>query len=239
MASIWIGFDPREADAFAVCRHSIRRRLTYPVKTNGIVLGTLQRSGLYNRPIERRGEQLYDPISEASMSTEFAISRFFTPILARQGWALFMDCDILARDNVSRLFDEVQSKEQYAVLCVKHKHNPTGQLVKMDGQAQLQYARKNWSSVMMFNCDHPSNLLLTKDMLNIVPGRDLHRFCWLEDHEIGELSPVWNYLVGYTKLDEGLDPKLVHFTSGVPSMRGYEHCEYADEYRRELELWAA
>jgi len=64
----------------------------------------------------------------------------------------------------------------------------------------------------------------------------LHRFCWLEDEEIGELDPAWNYLVGHTK--DVPDPHLVHFTDGVPFMKGYEHCEYADEYRRELELWA-
>ena len=107
----------------------------------------------------------------------------------------------------------------------------------MDGQAQVQYARKNWSSFMLFNCDHPSNKLLTKDMLNIVPGRDLHRLCWLNDDEIGELPPVWNYLVGYTKTEN--EPKVVHFTSGTPWMPGYENCEYADEANEELRLWAA
>jgi hypothetical protein len=232
--SIWIGFDPREACAFAVCRNSIRRRLTQPIPTRGIVLSELQRAGLYRRPIERRGEQLWDPISGAPCSTEFAISRFFTPILAKSGWALFMDCDIMARGSVARLFERADPR--YAVMCVKHKHDPN-YMVKMDGQAQTKYFRKNWSSVMLFNCDHEANKMLTVDMLNIVPGRDLHRFCWLKDEEIGELPPIWNYLVGHTEVDS--EPQLVHFTDGIPSMRGYENCEYADEYRMELELWAA
>lgn len=232
--SVWVGFDPREAAAFAVCRNSIIRHLTQPIPIRGIVLSELQRKGLYRRPVERRGEQLWDPISAAPMSTEFAISRFFTPILARSGWALFMDCDIMARGSLARLFEQANPK--HAVQCVKHVHEPDYR-VKMDGQAQTRYARKNWSSVMLFNCDHESNKTLTVDMLNIVPGRDLHRFCWLNDDEIGELPPVWNYLVGHTETDE--EPQLVHFTDGIPSMRGYENCEYADEYRRELELWAA
>lgn len=234
MNSVWIGFDPREAAAFAVCRNSITRWLTQPVPVRGIVLSELQRAGLYYRPIERRGDQLWDPISEAPMSTEFAISRFFTPVLAKSGWAVFMDCDILCRGSLARLFELADPK--YAVMCVKHEHVPNYS-VKMDGQAQTRYARKNWSSVMLFNCDHESNKALTVKMLNMVPGRDLHRFCWLNDEEIGELPPVWNYLVGHTKTDG--DPQLVHFTDGIPSMRGYENCEYSDEYNRELEFWAA
>ena len=167
------------------------------------------------------------------MSTEFACSRFLTPILAKTGWAVFMDCDILARCSLARLFEEAQ--DHYAVMVVKHHHNPD-YMVKMDGQMQVKYARKNWSSMMLFNCDHPANKALTHEMVNTLPGRDLHRFCWLEDDLIGGLDPKWNYLVGHTKINH--EPNLVHFTDGVPFMPGFEHVEYADEYRRELELWA-
>jgi hypothetical protein len=248
--SVWIGFDPREAQAFAVCRWSIEHFRTTQVPIRGIVLSDLQERGLYTRPVEHDEEgRLWDPISEWTMSTEFAISRFFTPYLANEkkkrngfsdveyeDWALFMDCDILARGSLFPIFDLGMS--HYAVMVVKHEHNPDYG-VKMDGQIQSKYHRKNWSSVMLFNCNHPSNKKLTLEMLNTLPGRDLHRFCWLEDHEIGELPPVWNYLVGHTELKEKEEPRLVHFTDGIPSMRGYENCEYADEYRRALELWAS
>lgn len=88
----------------------------------------------------------------------------------------------------------------------------------------------------MFNVAHDANKAITLEMLNALPGRDLHRFCWLEDDEIGELGPEWNYLVGHSQADK---PHLVHFTDGIPSMAGYEDCEFADEYRAELEMWAA
>ena len=183
---------------------------------------------------------MWDPISEAPMSTEFAISRFLTPLLAKQmygekaGWALFMDCDVLARCNITELFELADKK--YAVMCVKHNHKPLeGQ--KMDGVAQVQYARKNWSSVMLFNCDHPANDKLTVEMINSVPGRDLHRFCWLEDDEIGSLGVEWNYLVGHSP--SGVNPKLVHFTDGVPTMPGYENVEYAREFIDRLTEWAS
>lgn len=232
-ASIWIGFDPREACAFAVCRHSIRRWLSQPIPIRGLVLSRLREQGFYWRPTEVRSNgQLWDTISDAPMSTEFAVSRFLTPLLARTGWALFMDCDILSRSSVARLFE--QTNDQYALMCVHHHHDPD-YTVKMEGQQQTRYARKNWSSVMLFNCDHPANKVLTLEDVNTRPGRDLHRFYWLDDKLIGELSPRWNHLVGHTESD---DPALVHYTDGIPSMRGYETCEYSDEYRKELELWA-
>ena len=232
--SIWIGFDPREIDAFAVARNSIRRHMISPVSARGVVLADLRARGLYHRPTSRKDGRLWDEISEAPMATEFACSRFLVPHLANSGWALFMDCDMLVRRDLQRLFGLADPSK--AVMVVKHNHQPT-EAVKMDGQAQLRYARKNWSSVMLFNCDHPANKALTLELVNSVPGRDLHRFCWLEDDLIGELSPEWNWLVGHS--DPGIDPSIVHFTDGTPAMPGYEHCAYADEWRSELIRWAS
>lgn len=231
--SIWIGFDPREAAAFAVCRDSIRRNLTQPIPVNGVVLDDLRRLGTYTRPIEFKNGQLYDPISEAPMSTEFAIARFFVPHLADTGWALFMDCDMLVRSSLARLFEQIDP--QYAVYCVKHNHIPD-ETVKMDGQSQTRYARKNWSSFCIFNCDHPSNKRLTLKMLNTLPGRDLHRFCWLNDDEIGELGSEWNHLVGETTA--AVRPNVLHFTTGGPWMDGFEDVDYADQWQEALRQWA-
>ncbi len=234
--SIYIGFDPREADAFAVARESIRRRLNVPIPIHGIVLDELRKRGLYYRPTQRPNGKLWDEISEASMSTEFAIARFLTPILAKEGWALFVDGDVLARANVEELFRLAEVQTDKAVVCVQHNfHPPPG--VKMDGQEQTRYARKNWSSVMMFHVTHPANKALTVDLINTVPGRDLHRFCWLEDSEIGEVGPEWNWLAAYSS--PAIRPKIVHFTEGTPAMRGYEDQPYADEWRAEMMRWAA
>ncbi len=114
-----------------------------------------------------------------------------------------------------------------AVQCVQHRHEPN-ETLKMDGQAQLRYARKNWSSVMLFNCGHPANVALDVRLVNTVPGRDLHRFCWLPDELIGTLPRRWNALVGSAGFPE--DPALVHFTEGLPDMPGYESVPYADEW---------
>lgn len=227
--AIYIGHDPREADAFTVARSSIVRRLSDPIPVHGLYLADMIGSGLYTRPTERRGAQLWDVISDAPMATEFAISRFLVPIIARAEWALFMDCDMLARADLAELFALADPSK--AVMCVKHDHRPAPGL-KMDGQLQTFYARKNWSSVCMFNTRHPSNRRLTVEMVNTLPGRDLHAFSWLADDEIGALPPEWNYLVGHS--DPSIDPAIVHFTSGIPSMPGFEGVEYADEWRAEL-----
>lgn len=233
--SIWVGFDPREAAAFAVCRDTIIRRLTQIIPVHGIVLDMLREAELYYRPTEMRDGKLWDVISDAPMSTEFAISRFFTVMLAGTGWGLFMDCDMLVRVSLVRLFEYAEQHPEYAVICVKHNHVPT-ETTKMDGQAQLRYARKNWSSFVLYNADHPSNKKLTVEMLNTLPGRDLHRFCWLEDHEIGEIGPEWNFLVGETKAD--VVPNVLHFTKGGPWMHDYQDVDYANEWMESLNQWA-
>ena len=240
--SIWIGFDPRETPAFAVAANSIKRRLSRPIPVNGIVLDHLQKSGLYQRPTSQFTDgdgypRLIDVLSrrddyDGAMSTQFAISRFFVPRLAGSGWAMFLDCDMLVRTDLSHLF--AMRDPSKAVMCVKHNYQPI-MTVKMDGQQQTKYSRKNWSSVMLFNCDHPANARLTLELLNSAPGRDLHRFCWLEDSEIGTLDLEWNWLAGESEPVE--NPLIVHHTLGAPCMTGYENAPYADEWRDELALW--
>ncbi len=245
--SIWIGFDPRESQAYAVARQSANRLSITPIPIYGLDLRDLVREGYYTRPVEVRDGKLWDPVSEFWMSTEFANSRFLVPQLARArfavngrtdrkaGWALFTDCDVLYRVDPMRLFDLVDSK--YAVMCVQHDFRPLAER-KMDGQVQSIYGRKNWSSVMLINCDHPSHeALWTKDLTNTLPGRDLHRFCWLKDEEIGSLPIEYNYLVGHYTKDDCDAPAIVHFTDGIPTMPGYEATEYADEWRDELHAW--
>lgn len=238
--SVWIGFDPRESDAFAVARQSLRRKTIEPYPVKGIILDDVRAAGLYTRPTSRDREgRLFDEISGFPMATEFAISRFLTPLLAkslfgeRATWALFMDSDVLIRRDLKELFDLADPR--YAVMCVKHNHVPT-ENHKMDGQAQLRYLRKNWSSVMLFNCQHPSNQKLNVDLVNTVPGRDLHAFTWLQDEEIGSLPTDWNFLVGHHD-SAGANPGLVHFTEGVPSMPGYSEQPFADEWFSRLAQW--
>lgn len=242
--SIYIGWDPREAAAFAVARSSVKRHMSLSIPVRGLVLDDLIAAGLYTRPTTTKvnGEgrvEMVDVLSvrpsyDGRISTQHANARFFVPHLAAGGWALFMDGDMLVRSNICRLFDSFDASK--AIYCVHHNHDPV-EKTKMDGQEQTRYGRKNWSSLVAFNCDHPANRALTLDVLNSVPGRDMHRFSWLSDGDIGEIGPEWNWLVGHS--DPSVDPKVVHFTDGVPDMPGYENVPFANDWRAELNRWAA
>jgi len=111
-----------------------------------------------------------------------------------------------------------------AVMVVKHDHRQEG--MKMDNQPQQSYPRKNWSSVMLFNCNHSANRRLTVEDVNRRPGRDLHRFYWLHDDEIGELPPEWNWLVGVQPKPK--HPKIAHYTLGGPWLPGWRPQEHDD-----------
>jgi hypothetical protein len=230
--SIWIGFDRRasELQCYAVARNSIRRRLTTPLPLHPVALPVLREQGWYTRQHEQRDGKLWDVISDAPMSTEFAISRFFVPRLSYTQWALFVDADVMARVSLTELFQ--QGDPSKACMVVKHDYTPKT-TVKMEGQVQTAYPRKNWSSVVLWNCEHPGTKHLTMDLINSARGLWLHQFSWLDDGDIGALDPAWNHLVG--DYEPNPQAKLVHFTNGSPNMPGHEHCEFADEWRAEWE----
>jgi len=203
--SIFIGYDPREHAAYEVACRSISRRTSVPVLITPLYLPHLQR--YFKRPVERRREQLWCPVSNAPMSTEFAISRFCVPFIQTEGWALYADCDVLCLADIVDLF--AMADDRYAVMVVKRDYQPTS-IVKMDNQVQTSYARKLWSSVIFWNTSHPAHLRLTRERIEKWPGRDLHAFRWLGDEEIGELPQEWNHLVD---INQG-EGKLLHYTLG-------------------------
>ncbi len=226
---IYMGFDPRETEAYEVARSSIIRRSAIMASVIPLRLHELP---MLTRPIERKDGRMWCPISQAPMATEFAISRFCVPFIRKEGWAAFMDCDIVCLADVGELFALADPK--FAVLVVKHAHKETG-AVKMDNQLQTFYARKNWSSVVLWNCAHPSNRkFVASDALNTWPGRDLHAFKWLDDSEIGELPKEWNHLVGIDSPTDAI--KIAHFTLGGPFIEGWKGGPFDEVWNEERRL---
>lgn len=223
---IYMGWDSRETVAYDVARRSIMRQTSLPKATfvRPLELRHLTAPGgkfpLLTRPIEKTEDgKLWDPISGAPMATEFAVSRFCVPFLQQKGWALFVDCDIVCLEDIAKLFALADPK--YAVQCVQHNLAPAPEgATKMDGQPQTNYSRKNWSSVVLWNCAHPANKELTLEKLNTWPGRDLHAFKWLPDELIGALPPEWNHLVGIDSPRR--KPAIAHFTLGGPWLPNWE-----------------
>jgi lipopolysaccharide biosynthesis glycosyltransferase len=227
IASIYIGYDPREDAAYRVAKSSLERRSSIATHIRPIKLEKMGKHG-FDRPLERKDGKMWCPISRAPVATEFAITRFMVPFLQSQGLALFMDCDMLIQEDIANLFAEADP--QYAVQVVQHRQS-SGVDTKMDGQVQTYYARKNWSSVVLWNLDHPAHERLTLDMVNTLPGRDLHAFCWLEDHEIGALTHKWNQLVGVTDVFPNIG--ILHYTLGSPALAGWAGGPYDDLWNHE------
>ena len=210
---IYVGYDSREDIAYEVCKYSIKKQ-NPDIEVIPLKLSTMRELGIYTRDVDKKA------------STEFTFSRFFVPYLMDyQGWALFVDCDFLFLSDPAEIFE--QAKKEYAIMCVKHDYTPK-EGFKMDGKHQLQYPRKNWSSCVLYNCGHPRNIRLDIKNLNTQDGLWHHRFQWLEDEEIGELSHEWNWLTDWYKEPEDGKPKALHYTEGGPWFNHLQHIPYAD-----------
>lgn len=208
---VFIGFDPRETVAFSVLSYSIHRHASVPVSVAPLMLSQLRAT------LRRERHPL--------QSTEFAFSRFLAPLLCGfKGWSLFMDCDMLMREDIANLWS--LRDERYAVQVVKHEHRPR-ESTKFLGQPQTVYEKKNWSSVILFN--NARCTALSEDYVNNATGLELHQFKWLgDDRLIGQLPSRWNHLVGYD--DPGPDAALLHYTHGGPWFSQFVDCEYSADW---------
>lgn len=228
---VFIGHDGREADATKVCESSLLRHASIPLHIQRISEPALRHTGIYRRQWYMFNGQRMDSADKRPFSTTFSFARFMTPtLLQHRGVALYCDSDFLFLSDVAELL--ARFDPAYAVQVVKHQHQPApGQ--KMDGVRQEPYYRKNWSSLILWNCDHPANQRLTPHMVNGQTGQWLHSFSWLDDTDIGELPGSWNWLSGVDPMPRA-DPDAIHFTLGPPSMAGHEDSPFADLWRDEL-----
>jgi hypothetical protein len=218
---VYIGWDKREPIAYDVAKFSLERRTTIPVDVQPIKIDDLRARRLYWRD--------QDPLA----STEFTYTRFLTPALADfRGWALFCDCDFLWLGDIAGLGEFM--KVPKAVYCVQHDYTPK-ETTKMDGAVQTSYPRKNWSSLMLFNCDHPAVRGLTPEVVNRETGAYLHRMQWVADEDIGSLPVEWNWLEGWNDKPAKGTPKAVHFTRGGPWFENWQNVDYGDLWRAERE----
>ena len=215
--NIYIGYDPKETIAFHTMVQSIIEHASIPVSVTPINLRNL--------------ETVFQRERDPKQSNEFSFSRFLVPFLNDyKGVGIFFDCDMMLRTDIKELLDAINP--EHAISVVQHSYTPRDD-VKYLGTVQYAYPRKNWSSVIVWNCAHPSNRKVTPDFVETASGLELHRFTWLKDEEIGELPVQWNWLVGeYTEPPE--DVKNVHWTLGGPYFNEYAQADYSDEWR-ELE----
>ena len=213
MIRVFIGQDDVENVAYHVLCNSIIRNSTQPVSITPIKRTHLK--DVYNRPEDPRS------------SNEFTYIRFLVPYLCDyEGYAIFIDCDMLVTEDITDLWNY---REQAMVSCVQHDYTPKDQ-VKFLGMTQYAYPRKNWSSVMVFDCAKCE--VLTPEYVNTASPAALHRMNWA-DGDIGEIDPKWNWLLG--EYEDRDDAALYHYTVGGPYFDEYIDCDQAQRWMDELQ----
>jgi hypothetical protein len=158
----------------------------------------------------------------------FIYSRFLVPYLQNfTGWAIFMDGDMVLKDDIAELWACKRDVFNTAVQVVQHDYK-TAHPKKYIGTAMeaenKDYPRKNWSSVIIWNCGHKANQILTPEFVASSPGSLLHRFGWIKDDQIKALDPKWNAISEEQDLS---DASLIHYSLGIPAIDYYQQCDGA------------
>lgn len=196
-----VGFDQREAIAYHTFCQSVLETSSIPVRFLPLAASTLK----------------FYVETHTDGSNAFIYSRFLTPFLCGyEGMAVFADGDMVCREDVAKLaalFDPTK-----AVQVVKHDYK-TKAARKYLGNKNENYPRKNWSSLILWNCAHPANRQLTPELVQGSTGAFLHRFSWLPDELIGELPLEWNWLE--TEYAAKPEAPLIHYTLGTPCFAEY------------------
>ena len=200
---IMVGFDQRESIAYHVFCQSVLEKSSRPVCFLPLAENTLS--------------DFKDMHNDGS--NKFIYSRFLTPFLANfSGWAIFADGDMVCETDICRLWELRDSSK--AVQVVQHNYQTTAN-IKYLGNKNENYPRKNWSSLILWNCGHEKNKVLTPEFINSQPGSYLHRFSWLAEEEIGSLPPEWNWLA--IEYPENKNAKIIHYTLGTPCFKDYSN----------------
>ena len=205
---IYIGFDQRESVAYHTFVQSLIDHSSLPLAITPLAVKTL-------KGYEEKHED---------KSNDFVYSRFLTPFLNDfKGWAIFVDGDMICQTDIKELLDLRDNSK--ALQVVKHDYKTTASQ-KYLGNINQDYPRKNWSSVILWNCAHPKHKILTPDFIANESGKYLHRFSWLDDNEIGELPKEWNWLA--TEYPNNKQANIIHYTLGAPCFRDYRNTEMSD-----------
>ena len=210
---VFVGYDPREAIAYHTCVNSIIRHASQPVAIIPIALNLFQD---YKE-------------THTDGSNHFIYTRFLVPhLMGFKGWAIFIDGDMIIRGDIVELWNLREVDKD--VMVVKHDYQ-TCMPVKYLGAKNEDYPRKNWSSVILWNCNSFPNRQLTPEFVQKSSGSFLHRFSWLDDDRIGELPPEWNWLPD--EYGANTEAKLLHYTLGTPCFQEFADTPQGNEWHRE------
>jgi hypothetical protein len=246
---IWVGYDAREHTPFQVCKHTLEKYATVPIKVHKLHHKDLRKQGYFNREwhVDREGQYI-DTLDGKPFSTHFSHTRFLVPELWRNEpdidkapLAMFLDCDMIALSDIKNLFALIEEKrlknnKSSPLYCVHHEYKPL-EKKKMDGAAQTSYNRKLWSAVMVFDMENEDNAFLTPEMVNSETGNRLHNFCWVRDlDKLGTIPESWQFIPNHSEKNS---PKIdiLHLTLGGPWFPDYKDCRYSGLWYKEYESY--
>jgi hypothetical protein len=212
MLTIFCGYDRRESVGFHVFANSVITRSSIPVALvacsgNGVSQG----------------------------SNEFTYSRFLSAYRMQfSGKCVFADAsDMICLADVAELQQEL-NKITGAVGVVKHEYKTSHPIKYRNTEMESlnrDYARKNWASLMLINCEHPAWQSVTPESLNSWTGLELLQFKFLADSEIQSVSNDWNVLVDENQSID--NPKILHWTAGIPAFEYYSNAPMAHAWQEE------
>ena len=209
--NVFVGFDQLEAIAYHVFCQSVLEKSTSLINFT---------------PLAYQNLNFFKNHDDGS--NKFIYSRFLTPFLNEySGWAIFADGDMVCNHDITELWNLKDPSK--AVQVVKHEYK-TKKTVKYLGNKNEDYPRKNWSSLVLWNCEHPANKILTPEFIQDKPGSFLHRFSWLDDSQIGELPIEWNWLA--IEYPNNPAAKIIHYTLGTPCFKEYSTTSQADIWQQ-------
>lgn len=213
---IYVGFDPREAVGYHTFCQSVLDKATVPVAFH---------------PLHKPMLDGFD--GQKDGTNAFIYSRFLVPYMqSYRGWAMFVDgCDMVVTEDIANLW-KLRDDNNTAAMVVKHDYKTkyprkyVGTSLESNNES---YPCKNWSSVILWNCGHYGNQILTPEFVQKSPGSLLHRFQWLKDEQVKSLPAEWNALVGEQDVSAA---SLLHYTLGIPAMKHYQFFPGSENWHR-------
>ena len=212
IVDVVVGFDQREAVAYHAFTQSVIEKSSIPIRFLPLNINSLTNY----KETHKDG------------SNEFIYSRFLVPYLMNfKGWAIYADGDMVCLEDIKKLWNLRDNK--YAIQVVKHDYK-TKIKNKYWGNKNENYPRKNWSSLILWNCEHKSHKILTPDFIQKQTGAFLHRFNWIKDGEIGDINKEWNWLA--MEYEEKQDINLIHYTIGTPCFEEYQNSSLSSHWKK-------
>lgn len=216
MIKIFIGYDSSQVIDYVLLEQSLIRLSSQPLMITPLCLSHFS----FYKECHQDG------------STEFSYSRFLVPyLMGYQGWALYMDSDMICCSDIKDLW--TMRDANYALQVVKHDYR-TSQSIKMQGYQNNNYVRKNWSSLMLINCQHPALRILNPSLIEKSQGHYLHQFKFVDNDLIAHLPIEWNWLVD--EYGENDNAKIIHYTLGSPRLAYYAETPMAVYWHKEFDL---